>query len=45
MSDFSFVDELKRIAKTVENAAHKKDVKQMTYAELVAQLKANGKMK
>jgi hypothetical protein len=45
MSGFNFVDELNKIARKVNNAVPKKDVKQMTYAELVAQLKKQGKMK
>jgi hypothetical protein len=45
MSGFSFVNELNKIARTVANAVPKKDVKQMSYPELVARLKQQGKMK
>jgi hypothetical protein len=43
VSDFEFISELSKLAK--KHSEPKKDVKQMTYAELVAQLKKQGKIK
>jgi hypothetical protein len=43
VSDFEFISELSKLVK--KHSGPKKDVKQMTYAELVARLKQQGKMK